>query len=166
MISFRIRRAECGWHPIRVASSCWTSSAFWQPSRSHLLATATCVADYHFSDKGKNALSGLHIGQMVLDGKGMVWASSYNHLDRIDTLTIRISHIRGNDAINYLMKSGNGNVWVGYNASVKCYMVNLPMKGKEVESKEWKIGDKVVSMCDVEDNIWVVAGNALLRAGS
>ena len=106
-------------------------------------ATATCVADHHFSDKGKNALSGLHIGQLVLDGKGMVWASSYNHLDRIDTHTLRISHIPGTDAINYLMKSDNGNVWVGYNSSVKCYMVNLPMKGKEVESKEWKIGDKV-----------------------
>lgn len=122
-------------------------------------ATATCVADYHFSDKGKNALSGLHIGQLVLDGKGFVWASSYNHLDRIDTRTLRISHIPGNDAINYLMKSGNGNVWVGYNASVKCYMVNLPMKGKEVESKEWKIGAKVVSMCDVEGKVWVVADN-------
>lgn len=123
-------------------------------------ATATCVADHHFSDKGKNALSGLHIGQLVLDGKGMVWASSHNHLDRIDTRTLRISHIPGNDAINYLMTSGNGNVWVGYNASVKCFVVNLPMKGKEVESKEWKIGAKVVSMCDVEDKIWVVAGNA------
>lgn len=123
-------------------------------------ATATCVADYHFSDKGKNALLGLHIGQLVLDGKGFVWASSYNHLDRIDTRTLRISHIPGNDAINYLMTSGNGNVWVGYNASVKCFIVNLPMKGKELESKEWKIGAKVVSMCDVENKIWVVAGNA------
>lgn len=123
-------------------------------------ATATCVADYHFSDHGKNALSGLHIGQLVLDGKGMVWASSYNHLDRIDTRTLRISHIPGTDAINYLMTSANGNVWVGYNSSVKCYMVNLPMKGKEVESKEWNIGAKVVSMCDVEGKIWVVAGNA------
>lgn len=122
-------------------------------------ATATCVADHHFSDKGKNALSGLHIGQLVLDGKGMVWASSYNHLDRIDTRTLRISHIPGTDAINYLMTSDNGNVWVGYNSSVKCYMVNLPMKGKELESKEWKIGAKVVSMCDVENKIWVVAGN-------
>ena len=37
MIFFRIRWAECGWHLIRVASSCLTSSAFWQPSRSHLL---------------------------------------------------------------------------------------------------------------------------------
>ena len=36
MIFFRIRWAECGWHLIRVASSCWTSSAFWQPFRSHL----------------------------------------------------------------------------------------------------------------------------------
>ena len=122
-------------------------------------ATATCVADHHFSDKGKNALSGLHIGQLVLDGKGFVWASSYNRLDRLDTRTLRISHIPGNDAINYLMKSDNGNVWVGYNASVKCYMVNLPMKGKEVESKEWKIGAKVVSMCDVGDKVWVVADN-------
>ena len=29
-----------------------------------------------------------------------------------------------------------------------------------MDSKEWKIGDKVVSMCDVEGNIWVAAGNA------
>ena len=122
-------------------------------------ATATCVADHHFSDKGKSALSGLHIGQLVLDGKGFVWASSYNHLDRIDTRTLRISHIPGNDAINYLMKSDNGNVWVGYNASVKCFMVNLPMMGQELESKEWKIGAKVVSMCNVENKVWVVAGN-------
>lgn len=90
----------------------------------------------------------------------MIWASSHDHLDRIDPYTMRVAHIGGNDAINYLMASGNGNVWVGYNASVKCYMVNLPMKGKEVDSKEWKIGDKVVSMCDVEGNIWVAAGNA------
>lgn len=122
-------------------------------------ATAICVADHHFSDKGMNALSGLHIGQLVLDGKGFVWASSYNHLDRIDTRTLRISHIPGNDAINYLMKSDNGNVWVGYNASVKCFMVNLPMMGQELESKEWKIGAKVVSMCNVENKVWVVAGN-------
>ena len=121
--------------------------------------TATCVADYHFSDKGQNALSGLHVGQMVLDGKGMIWASSHNHLDRIDPYTMRVTHVGDNAPINYLMASDNGNVWVGYNASVKCYMVNLPMRGKDVDSKEWKIGDKVVSMCDVEGKIWVASGN-------
>ena len=116
--------------------------------------TATCVADYHFSDKGQNALSGLHVGQMVL-----IWASSYNHLDRIDPYTMRVTHVGDNAPINYLMASDNGNVWVGYNASVKCYMVNLPTRGKDVDSKEWKIGDKVVSMCDVEGKIWVASGN-------
>lgn len=121
--------------------------------------TATCVADYHFSDKGQNALSGLHVGQIVLDGKGMIWASSHNHLDRIDPYTMRVTHVGDNAPINYLMASDNGNVWVGYNASVKCYMVNLPTRGKDVDSKEWKIGDKVVSMCDVEGKIWVASGN-------
>ena len=121
--------------------------------------TATCVADYHFSDKGQNALSGLHVGQMVLDGKGMIWASSYNHLDRIDPYSMRVTHVGDNAPINYLMASDNGNVWVGYNASVKCYMVNLPTRGKDVDSKEWKIGDKAVSMCDVEGKIWVASGN-------
>lgn len=122
-------------------------------------ATATCVADYHFSDKGKNALSGLHVGQMVLDGKGMVWASTFNHLDRIDPRTLRVTHIAGDEAINYLMVADNGNVWVGYNAKVKCYMVNLPTRGKDLESREWRIGDKVVSMCDVEGKIWIATGN-------
>ena len=89
----------------------------------------------------------------------MIWASSHNHLDRIDPYTMRVTHVGDNAPINYLMASDNGNVWVGYNASVKCYMVNLPTRGKDVDSKEWKIGDKVVSMCDVEGKIWVASGN-------
>lgn len=45
--------------------------------KASLLAGKT-VADYHFSDQGKNALSGLHVGQMVMDGKGRIWVSTFN----------------------------------------------------------------------------------------
>ncbi len=31
------------------------------------LLSGKTIADWHYSDKGKNALSGLHVGQMVMD---------------------------------------------------------------------------------------------------
>lgn len=158
-ISFRIGRVRFGWLPIQGGIFVIEKPRLMAAIAHASSGTATCVADYHFSDKGQNALSGLHVGQIVLDGKGMIWASSHNHLDRIDPYTMRVTHVGDNAPINYLMASDNGNVWVGYNASVKCYMVNLPTRGKDVDSKEWKIGDKVVSMCDVEGKIWVASGN-------
>lgn len=63
----------------------------------------TIVADYHFSDQGKNALSGLHVGQMVIDAQGMVWASSFSSLDRINPQTMKVVPVEHKDDINYLM---------------------------------------------------------------
>lgn len=113
-------------------------------------ATATCVAKLHLSDQGKNALSGLHVGQMVMDGKGMIWASTYNHLDRIDPVTMQVSRVGDAEPISYLMADAKGNVWAGVNDKVKCFSSG--------ESKEWKVGGKVSTMCDVNGNVWVVTG--------
>lgn len=120
--------------------------------------TATCVADYHFSDKGKNALSGLHIGQLVVDGNGYVWASSYNRLDRINPQTMEVLHPVNSEVVNYLMCDKKGNIWVGNNSEVKCYFTNIPMQGSKFDPKIWKIGSKVSTMCDVEGKVWVITG--------
>ena len=76
---------------------------------SSITATASCIADAHFTDQGKNALSGIHVGQMVMDGKGMIWASTYNRLDRIDPVRMTVEHTANVGAINYLMADSHGD---------------------------------------------------------
>ena len=67
--------------------------------KQELLAGKT-IADVHLSDQGKNALSGLHVGQMVQDGNGMIWASTYNRLDCINPNTMEVMHVDNADVIN------------------------------------------------------------------
>ena len=126
--------------------------------KASLLAGKT-VADYHFSDQGKNALSGLHVGQMVMDGKGRIWVSTFNRLDCINPYDMKVAHVANSDVVNYMMADSRGNIWVGDNGSVKCYYAAGEIQGSNFGSKEWKIGGKVSTMCDVEDKIWVVTGN-------
>lgn len=130
-------------------------------SSSSLTTTASCVADYHFSDQGKNALSGIHVGQMVMDGKGMVWVSTYNRIDRINPTNMKVEHTANLGVINYLMADSHGNVWVGDNSGVKCYLVEASHKTHlaDLQTKEWQIGGKVSTMCDVDGKVWVVSGD-------
>lgn len=117
------------------------------------------VADYHFSDQGKNALSGLHVGQMVMDGKGRIWVSTFNRLDCINPHDMKVVHVANSGVVNYMMTDSQGNIWVGDNSSVKCYYAAGEIQGSNFGSKEWKIGGKVSTMCDVDGKIWVVTGN-------
>ena len=63
------------------------------------------------------------------------------------------------DVVNYMMTDSQGNIWVGDNSSVKCYYAAGEIQGSNFSSKEWKIGGKVSTMCDVDGKIWVVTGN-------
>ena len=126
--------------------------------KASLLAGKT-VADYHFSDQGKNALSGLHVGQMVMDGKGRIWVSTFNRLDCINPYDMKVAHVANSDVVNYMMTDSQGNIWVGDNSSVKCYYAAGEILGSNFGSKEWKIGGKVSTMCDVDGKIWAVTGN-------
>lgn len=126
--------------------------------KASLLAGKT-IADYHFSDQGKNALSGLHVGQMVMDGKGRIWVSTFNRLDCINPYDMKVVHVTNSGVVNYMMADSKGNIWVGDNSSVKCYYAAGEIKGSNFGSKEWKIGCKVSTMCDVDGKIWVVTGN-------
>lgn len=112
-------------------------------------ATATCVSDSHFSNEGKNALADLHIGQIVMDKHGLIWASSSQGLDIINPLTWKVTHVKGIEAVSYLMSDREGCVWAGGVTGVHCY------DGSR-EVKNWKIGSKVSCMADVEGEVWVV----------
>lgn len=119
-------------------------------------ATATLVADVHLADHGANALSALHVGQLVIDAQGMVWASTGNHVDRINPKTMKVEAVPVGDVVNYLMADARGNVWMGSNGKVRCYV----MEGNAawpVKPREWQIGGKVACMCDVDGRTWVVS---------
>lgn len=125
-------------------------------------ATATCVADLHFSDCGKNALAGLHVGQLVIDKQGMVWASSNLGLDVINPTSWKVTHIAKTGAVNFLMADHKGYVWTGGATTVCCY------DGTKVV-KTWNIGSPVSCMCDVEGSIWAVSAqecSVLNRSGN
>lgn len=123
------------------------------------LLSGKTIADWHFSDKGKNALSGLHVGQMVMDGKGRIWVSTYTRLDCINPNDMKVVQVANSDVVNYLMADSKGNIWMGDNNSVTCYYVAGTVLGNSFSSKTWQIGGKVSTMCDVEGKIWVVSGN-------
>lgn len=123
------------------------------------LLSGKTIADWHYSDKGKNALSGLHVGQMVMDGKGRIWVSTYTRLDCINPNDMKVVQVANSDVVNYLMADSKGNIWMGDNNSVTCYYVAGSVLGNSFSSKTWQIGGKVSTMCDVEGKIWVVSGN-------
>ena len=81
------------------------------------------MADVHLADQGANALSALHVGQLVTDAQGMVWASTGNHVDRINPKTMKVEAVPAGDVVNYLMADARGNVWMGSNGKVRCYVI-------------------------------------------
>lgn len=121
-------------------------------------STATIIADKHFSDRGAAHLSGLHVGQLAIDGQGMIWASSNNRIDIINPHTLQVSVVDHTDVVNYLMADAKGNVWIGSNGVVKCYTVAVGNSKLPANCREWRIGGKVVCMCDVDGKTWVVTG--------
>jgi TonB-dependent SusC/RagA subfamily outer membrane receptor len=123
------------------------------------LLSGKTIADWHYSDKGKNALSGLHVGQMVMDGKGRIWVSTYTRLNCINPNDMKVVQVANSDVVNYLMADSKGNIWMGDNSSVTCYYAAGSVLGNSFSSKTWQIGGKVSTMCDVEGKIWVVSGN-------
>ncbi len=127
-------------------------------ARQKAIATASIVADIHLSNQGSRALSGLHVGQLAMDGQGMVWASTFNRLDRINPQTMEVTHMAYDDAVNYLMADARGNIWVGGNSQVKCFFADTPAKHPATDNKEWRVGGKTVTMCDVGGKTWVVTG--------
>ncbi len=114
-------------------------------------SAASCVADVHISDVGANTLVGLHVGQLVMDGEGMIWASSNLGLDRINPKDGKVSHVKDAGLVSYLMVDHEGCVWTGGNSAIRCF------DGIRV-IKEWETTEKVSCMTEVDGSVWVVSG--------
>ena len=116
--------------------------------------TPTVVADRHLL----NELQGLHVWQLVVDGKGYVWARMYDRgLDRINPHTMRVEHIVGKDRlINDICTDNKGNVWAAMNGEIKCFGMD---KANDRSLKIAGFNDNETAMlCRVEDDIWAIIG--------
>lgn len=126
--------------------------------KKRLKASAgSLVADSHISS-GKDGLSCLHVGQILLTGQGKVWASTYNGLDCIDMRTLRVENMMRDSSITFMLADHDDNVWTGGNGVVSLYATNGTRR-------EWKVFGNVSTMCEVEgknsregSRLWVVCG--------
>lgn len=113
------------------------------------------VADRHLLSQ----LQGIHVWQLVRDGRGRIWARMYDRgLDRIDPKTMRVEHVVGKDRIiNDLAVDRKGNVWAAMDGEIRCFGMN------DKDSRTYNIAgygsDATAMLCRVEDDMWAVMGN-------
>ncbi len=114
------------------------------------------VADRHFL----NELQGIHVGQLAINkDASYVYAQLYKRgLDRIDTRTMRVSHILdSNNPVNFLLADSSGNIWTGMDGKVCRFGYNPS------ERHVYRIGGNenkhVSTMIDVKNQVWCIMGN-------
>ena len=120
------------------------------------------VADRHLLSQ----LQGMHVWQLVKDGRGRIWARMYDRgLDRIDPKTMRVEHVVGKDRIiNDLAADREGNVWAAMDGEIRRFGISASA------DRSFSIagyGDEASAMlCQVEGDMWAVMGNdcCILRA--
>lgn len=120
------------------------------------------VADRHLLSQ----LQGIHVWQLVKDGRGRIWVRMYDRgLDRIDLKTMRVEHVIAKDRIiNDLAVDLKGNVWAAMDGEIRCFGMNAK------DSRTYHIAgygsDATAILCRVEDDMWAVMGNdcCILRA--
>ena len=114
-------------------------------------STPAIIADRHYLKE----LQGIHVWQLVADGRGYVWARMYNSgLDRINLRTMKVDHIVGKDnKVNNICADRKGNLWVAMQGEVRCFGANGKTQSYNIEG----YNDNAM-LCEVEGNIWVLMG--------
>lgn len=117
-------------------------------------STATVVADRHLASE----LQGIHVWQLVADGRGMIWARMYDRgLDRIDPRTMRVEHIVGTDRlINDICADSQGNIWAAMDGEIRCFGMRKP--DNRSFSVEGYNADDAALLCEAKGNIWAIIG--------
>lgn len=102
----------------RLWVSAYMGGIFIIDKRRLVASEGTVRADRHISD-GPGGLSGIHVGQMVADRRGRIWAMVYGRgLCRIDPATLRPDRFVGRQSFSYVTLDRRGSLWAGYDGGV------------------------------------------------
>lgn len=119
------------------------------------------VADRHLLKE----LQGIHVWQLVKDGRGCIWARMYDRgLDRIDTRTMRVEHVVGKErVVNDFCTDSKGNVWAAMDGEIKCFGMNA------ADNQSFAINghdnNDAALLCEADNGIWALAGQECLILG-
>ena len=116
--------------------------------------SATVVADRHFLGE----LQGMHVWQLVRDGRGRIWARMYDRgLDRIDTRTMRVEHVVGKDRlVNDLCTDSKGNVWAAMDGEIRCFGMTA-RADRSMRVSGYGNSDAAL-LCEAGGDIWALMG--------
>lgn len=117
-------------------------------------SAATVVADRHFL----NELQGMHVWQLVKDGRGRIWARMYDRgLDRIDTRAMRVEHVVGKDRlVNDLCTDRSGNVWAAMDGEIRCFGMTA-RADRSLHVSGYANSDAAL-LCEAGGDIWGLMG--------
>lgn len=117
-------------------------------------ASSAVVADRHFLGE----LQGIHVWQLVRDGRGRIWARMYDRgLDRIDPHTMRVEHIVGKDRlVNDLCTDRKGNVWAAMDGEIRCFGM-AASADRSMRVSGYGNSDAAL-LCEAAGDIWALMG--------
>ena len=117
--------------------------------------TPTVMADRHFLKE----LQGMHVLQLVKDGRGRIYARMYDRgLDRITPATMRVEHLVGKDClVNDLIADRQGNVWAAMKGEIRCFGLGSADE-RSLHIAGYDAADAAM-LCEVEGNVWAVIGS-------
>ena len=112
-------------------------------------STGYVIADKHFCME----LQGVHVGQLVLDVNKNVYASLYEHgIDRINTLTMRVSHVLRNENVYYLTADKEGRVFAATQKGVRLF------SGEGGDKLIYENTIQINNLVVTPYNLWIVMG--------
>ena len=115
----------------------------------------TITADRHLLKE----LQGMHVWQLVKDGRGRIYARMYDRgLDRITPATMRVEHLVGKDClVNDLIADRQGNVWAAMKGEIRCFGLGAA-DDRSLHIAGYDAADAAM-LCEVEGNVWAVIGS-------
>ena len=115
----------------------------------------TITADRHLLKE----LQGMHVWQLVKDGRGRIYARMYDRgLDRITPATMRVEHLVGKDClVNDLIADRQGNVWAAMKGEIRCFGLGSADE-RSLHIAGYDAADAAM-LCEVEGNVWAVIGS-------
>lgn len=146
----------------RMWISAYNGGIFIVKKQRLLQGAPLLMADHHLDDR-PGALSGIHVGQLVADHAGRIWArADGGRLNIIDPQSLRVSHPEGDQPYACLVADRRGRIWTVTAGAIVCYA------GPAAAPQTFHIPgyddySGIQELCAVGDEVWAVADKTLHR---